>query len=388
MSIESKAERLSDYTAVHYGSDLVWGTVVGGSGRLHHCAIWLDGRQVCDCRGYHYHDDCSHLRALAHATPSGTRERLIEALNTDQIMPRQKNDLMIRTGIEPFNEMMSPTGDSGHPMAGIPRGSGIGLSGRPQAGKTTLSFQLAHEVMAKSGEGSNALMFDTEGSIYTYQMWQETFSSRYGLDTTIVDVEPIIVDGEVQGFNAQRDPDADHQIFVMDVRDLSKILTIHGRPGKISTEDSKMKLVPDGPHEEDISDTGIGHFVIQNDVDYIAYDSITNPIEHFTNRQQDRPTRAKATAWWMLQAQALAEETNMVQVYITHLSKNPTNPYDRPDVLGGKNVKHQMKFMIYMRESEDTERAMRLFRHPGKKPWDQEWYMDLQTGKGFVPADG
>ena len=297
------------------------------------------------------------------------------------------NDLSIQTSIQPFNQMMSPSGDTNNPLAGIPRKTGIGLSGRPESGKTTLSYQLGHETMLQEGEGSNMLLFDTEGSIHTYHAWKDAMADRYAMDTEIIHVDPVIKNGEVKNFDYERNPDVDHQIFLLDVRDLTKILTLHGRPARIDTEDGKMKLQPNGDFPSDISKTPIGQFVFQNDIDFMAYDSITNPLETFTNRQQDRPTRAKATAWWMLQAQALAQERDMVQVYITHLSKNPTNPYDRPDILGGKNVKHQIKYSIYLRQANDNERAMKLFRHPGKEPWSEEWYMDLKTGVGFVQPE-
>lgn len=375
---------------VHYGNESIYGSVPS-NGRVHHCRVSFDGRRMCDCRGYYFHGSCSHLVELVEDIPSqNAREALLNALDIDPENPNmttQEHNLTIKTTTEPFNRMMSPTDDPSHPMGGIPKKTGIGISGRPEAGKTTLSFQLGHEVMRVKGEGSNILLFDTEGSIHTYHGWADTFRNRYGLDTSLTSVEPVVNNGEVKTMRMERDPDADHQIFIMDVRELEKILAIHGRPGRVDTEDGKMKIQPNGPHVSDIGDAPIGQFVFQNNIDYIAYDSITNPLEQFTNRQQDRPTRAKATAWWMLQAQALAEERDMVQAYITHLSKNPTNPYSRPDVLGGKNIKHQIKYSIYMRHDSDNERELKLFRHPAKEPWEDSWYMDLQTGKGFVDID-
>jgi hypothetical protein len=320
-----------------------------------------------------------------------TREALLAAIDKEEPdMTLQANELSIPTTIPSYNRMMSPTGDENHPLAGIPRKTGIGIAGRPQSGKTTSCFQLMYEVFRDSDsdeEQSNGLIVDTEGSIHTYYGWKETFDTRYGMDTEIVPVTPQFSNATVQKFEYERKPEAEHQVFLMDVRDLTRILTLHGRPAQIGTEDGKMKLQPNGDFPDDIRDTPMGQFVFQNNIDVITYDSVTNPLETFTNRQQDRPTRAKATAWWMLQAQALAEARDMVQFYIAHLSKNPTNPYDRPDIIGGKNLKHQIKFAIYMRQDGETERAMKLFRHPSKQQWDDEWYMDLQTGKGFVDVN-
>ena len=376
---------------LRYGHNCIRGIVEGSSGDPHTCQIRFDGRRMCDCQGFHYHDWCSHLVALAGAVPvDGARQQLMGALEKDLRDPdtmMQKNDLTLKTTLSKFNELMSPNDDPNHPLAGLPIKSGIGLSGRPEAGKTTLSFQLAHEVMINKGEGSNSLIFDTEGSAHTYYGWQDTFQTRYGINTEIIYVEPVFSDGQFKRFDLERKPDADHQIFLVDCRDLQNILTLHGRPARIGTEDGKMKMEPNGDFPNDIDETPMGQFIKQNDVHYMVYDSVTNPLETFTNRQQDRPTRAKATAWWMLQAQALAEAREMVQVYITHLSKNPTNPYDRPDVLGGKNIKHQIKFSIYLRNASENERAAKLFRHPSKEPWDEEYHMDLQDGKGFVDIE-
>jgi len=387
MTIEENASELSDVDLL-YSRAAVYATVEGSTGRSHSCGIHFDGRRLCDCRGFYYQSHCSHLEAMIREIPSrDTREHLRDALDTDPTMPKQTTDLAVRTTLPPFNEMMSPTDDGNHPLAGIPKRTGIAMSGRPEAGKTITSFQLAHEVMAEGGPDTNALLFDTEGSLHTYYGWKETFQNRFGLDTEIVEVEPKFVNGTWKDFDYTIDPDVDHQIFLMDIRDLENILAVHGRPANIDTEDDKIKLAPDGNFESDIRDTPIGQFCFQEDVEYLVYDSITNPLETFTNRQQDRPTRAKATAWWMLQAQALAEKRDMVQVFITHLSKNPTNPYDRPDILGGKNVKHQVKYSIYMRQSDGSERAMKLFRHPSKEPWDDQWHMSLEGGKGMVPTE-
>lgn len=375
---------------IRYGSSSVYGLVESDSAdHPHSVIVHLDGRRMCDCKGFYYRDHCSHIDRLLDAVPArSTRQSLEDALEIDYKdntnMALQEEDLCIPTSLMTFNEMMSPTGQMKGSLAGIPQKTGIGLCGKPQAGKTTLSFQLGHEVMRSKGEGSNMLLFDTEGSMHTYYSWMKTFQTRFGLDTEIVPVELDYRNGEVQNMTTDKDPDKDHHIFLLDVRNLPKIHALHGRPSKVNTEDSKMKLEPNGEFPDDIRKTPMGQFVFQENIDYTVYDSITNPLEEFTNRQQDRPTRAKATAWWMLQAQSLAEERDMVQVFITHLSKNPTNPYDRPDILGGKNVKHQIKYSMYLREAQDNERAMRLFRHPGKEPWTDEWFVDLQGGKGFV----
>lgn len=375
---------------VHYGPEGVYGSVIGSTGDEHFCSIRFDGRRLCDCKGYYFRDECTHLVALAESVPAeSTQEALIDALRKDipENMTLQAEDLTIKTTLRTFNEMMSPTGEENHALAGIPVKTGIGISGRPEAGKTTLTFQMMHEVLRKYGEGTNALIFDTEGSMHTYYGWQDAFQNRFGLNTEIVPVKPIIADAEVKSFEMERKPEADNQIFLLDVRDLTKILTIHGRPAEIGTEDGKMKLEPNGDFPKDIRETPIGQFVSQNDVRALTYDSITNPLETFTNRQQDRPTRAKATSWWMLQAQSLAAEFDLVQFMITHLSKNPTNPYERPSIIGGKNVEHQIKYSIYLRNANENERAMRLFRHPSKEPWDEQWFLDLQTGKGMVDTE-
>lgn len=372
--------------SVRYGHRSVRGLIESEtSEHPHGVLIRLDGRRLCDCVGFHYRNRCSHIDRLIEELPShSAREAFRESLERDPDKNMSSTELTIRTTLQPFNEMIDPLGRNDGKFSGIPVSTGIGLAGRPEAGKTTFSFQMAHEVMRHRGEGSNALMFDTEGSSHTYHMWQETFQQRFGLDTETVEVDVNYSNGQIHGLDYTKDPEVDHHIFILDVRDLTKILALHGRPANIGTEDGKMKLEPNGDFPDDIQDTPIGQFVSQESIDYLVYDSVTNPLETFTNRQQDRPTRAKATAWWMLQAQSLAEDRDLVQVFIVHLSKNPTNPYDRPDILGGKNIKHQIKYSVYMREMSEGERSMKLFRHPGKEPWNEEWFMKMESGKGFV----
>lgn len=393
--MRDKGSRLSEDQNVTliYGRHRVHGLVDGDTHR-HQCSVWVDGRRACDCQGYFYNDVCSHIWALIEEIPTQkTQEAFERAIKLPEELRNNKmvldtTSLSVSTELEAINKMFSPTDDPSHKYAGIPLKSGIAFSGRPKAGKTTLTIQLTYDILNNiiqtTDESHNALFFDTEGSIHSYIGWQDVFEQRYGLDTEIVPVEPKVSNGEVDRFDMERNPDADAQLFVMDVRDLQKILTIHGRPARVNTEEGKMRLMPNGSFPDDIRRTPIGQFVFTNDISVMTYDSVTNPIEMFTNRQQDRPTRAKATSWLMLQAQALAEAREMVQFYISHLSKNPANQYSRPDMIGGKNFKHQVKFATYLRESGDDVREMKLFRHPSKKPWEDEYHLKLEDGKGFV----
>lgn len=366
---------------VWYAPGFVYGVVAGNS-NFHTPEVRLDGRRYCGCKGCWFNGDdlCSHMVALVESVePEATRIKLYEALQqSEPIM--NVDDYYVRTMVSTFNEMMSMGGIE----AGLPRKSGMVLAGRPEAGKTILTYQFAFDTLRSIGEG-NAVIVDTEGSGPIYAMWEQIFIDRFGIDVEVVPVEIFVDDQGNISHDMTRKPDAEHQIFIIDVRELEDILRIHGRPANINTEDNKMKLDPAGEFV-DVWDSWMGQFVSNNDIVYHAYDSVSNPLEIFTNRQQDRPTRSKATQWWLLQAQAMAQNMDTVQVYVTHLSKNPASPYDRPGIIGGKAVKHQNKHAIYLNTSDSDagHRQMRLLRHPSKTPWVDKYQLNLESGAGFV----
>lgn len=393
-SIRTRGENLvGNVETLEYRMGGVYGIVRSGE-MYHHVSLKFDGRTHCGCKGGFYEGVCSHMVAVAEAVEmDSVRDKLFAAIESDPTM--SVDDLYVETELSEFNELMGTNGVTG----GLPKKSGMVLAGRPQAGKTIFSYQMVFEAMKKmsvpndkqrytpdEGENLNALIVDTEGSMYTYELMKETFENRYQIDTALVEVD-VIVDGARADFQFTRDPEADHQIFVMDVRQLDDILTIHGRPAEIGTEGGNMSIHPDGEHKG-VWESPMGQFAHKNDICYMAYDSITNPIETtFTNRQQDFPPRSKATQWWMGQVQGIAQELEVVQLYTTHLTKNPTQQWDRPDYVGGKSVKHNNKHAVYLHRAEDGLRAMQLFRHPAKPEWEEEVYLSLEEGKGYKDAD-
>lgn len=396
--IENRGEELTEDVEFFLGSNLTWGVVPSSreDGADHHCGIWRDGRRICDCQGFFYHDEsrCSHLRALALSVPiDEIRESLMDSLR----QPIEEPDMSVRmnidtakTSIDAINEAMAPKGEgTNSEHAGLQVGEAVAFVARPKTGKTLLTYQLGFEVLNSMGEG-NALFFDTEGTKTLYEHWARRMAKRFDMDIALVEVNPRVNEGMTQVLQFEYDDyfedEPDHTFYIMDVRDLEKILCIHGRPASISTDDGKMKLEPkDEGFEGDVIDTPIGGFVSNNDIQYMAYDSVTNPLEVFTNRQQDRPTRAKATSWWMLRMQELAEQYSMVVTFITHLSKNPTNPYATPDMIGGKNLKHQAKFWVYMRGAKgENQRTIEMMRHPSRPTKEKSWTLEINTAKGFI----
>lgn len=365
-----------------YLPDLIGGIVEGSDGMVHTPSIYFDGRRYCGCRGYWYSEDdvCSHIVAtIESVVPEETRDRLYYGIRNGSPMTESQ---YVHTTLKPWNRMMSTDGDASG--GGIPHRSPFALAGRYKAGKTILSYQLVFEALRNAG--GNALIVDTESSLDTYQDWQPTFESRYGIDVNLTEIYPTVRGDDVSWGDYGTDPDADHQIFVMDVRSLEDILTIHGRPMRMDTSGGKMQIMPNGDFDRAL-DSPIGKFVRSKDIEMVVYDSISNPLEIFTNRQPDRPARAKATNWWLLPAQEIAQKERTMQVYVTHLTKNPSQQSDRPEILGGKAVGHQTKYQVYLREAHKNLRALKLFRHPSREPWTDTYWMDLRTGEGYVEAD-
>lgn len=399
-NVQQKARKLAkDGGVIHfsYATNGVRGIVEGSGSMYHHPHIDFSGRYFCGCKGFYYNDVCSHLVALIESIPLDQTQEVARQVLLGN-MSKQKQDLYVETKLEAFNDIMGNMAIPG----GVPLKSGLTLVGRPQAGKTIFSFQCCFEVMkamAEDEDGNydadhdgnyNSMIVDTEGSRHTYHFLLDTFKTRFGLDVEIVEVD-VEIRGNIAKFNYDKDIEADHLIYLLDVRGLEDILTMHGRPANIITEGSKMKIEPSGKHVGAF-ESSIGQFANGHDICYTAYDSLTNPIENrFTINRYDWPVRAKATQWWIGQVQEMAQKMDMAQIYTTHLSEDPTDgDDDDPGYVGGKALEHNTKHTLLIQQAQDTERKIELMRHPGKSTevGDREKrFINLSSGEGFVDID-
>ncbi len=293
---------------------------------------------------------------------------------------------------------------------GIPTGTIIGLYGAARGGKTTLSFHLVFDKLMEEGSDENALIFDTEGSEYTYIEWLEILNKRYevnfGLKWVNYDQNTLKTSITDDG------KEHDKYIYVLDVRTVEHILAFHGRGCTISisktrsTRDGEVKggkitLKPEAQQWMSIWNSPLGKFVIEHDIGMVVYDSITNPLAIFGSQEENLPARSNCTSWWLTRAQELAEVHELAMIAVIHETSNPQRSWERPGYEGGKSVEHNLKFIIYINEGKSkrtpatpnkdkewysTTREIRNARHPCKKPFNDYIKLDL-TDEGFVDME-
>jgi hypothetical protein len=179
-----------------------------------------------------------------------------------------------------------------------------------------------------------------------------------------------------------------------------KINTVDGK--KTETRGGKFTLRPISREwQRDIWDSPVGQFVTKHNIRFFAIDSVTNPMQEFGTERENFPARANATNLLMLRAQLLTERLDLIGINIMHQSVDPANPWTRPQVLGGKPILYNHKYLLYIQHEKDfrtpsikdlgiektkTTRMIWLMRHPSRQPWVRPIFFNL-TSSGFVPLE-
>lgn len=296
-------------------------------------------------------------------------------------------------------------------VGGLPVGSLLGIFGVAKSGKSILAFHLVYDKLLEEDSDSNALIFDTEGSEFTYIEWLEILNERTGLDVGLkfVVYNPKTLEVSISDDKTKHDK----YIYILDMREITHILGFHGRGCSLNiskTRDSREGEVKGGKlglkaeNEqwfEDIWESPIGKFVTNYKIGLVVYDSLTNPLTDFGFEKENLPARTNATNLWLARIQALAEVMELVCIVTLHETGDPQKGWVRPQYEGGKAVEHNLKFAIYLSEGkssrtpktpkEDTNwttttRELRNERHPSKRPFVEYVKLDL-TDTGFIDME-
>ena len=195
------------------------------------------------------------------------------------------------------------------------------LAGASQSGKTTWALQLGAEYSHKTGRA--VCLYDTEGGGQEFlDAWMPIHKETY--------------------------PNA--KAVLRTKRNWRKILHDHGIPTadvEIS-KGGKMKVVP----LDTMMVSPMDEFCTEKDVGMIIYDSMTMPMQAFGSNQENFPVRASAQQLWMHQMIDLSDEHDILCMITNHVTANPTDPYRRPELAGGKAVHHNCKVQFYIKRWE------------------------------------
>lgn len=384
----AKAKRMQPHVRrVNVANNMLSGEVASeDESTIYTPSVKETGEIMCGCPAGSRQRACWHLCAIFITTKKRPAAknfiRKIAERYIDETPPsppkEQEDDNYIMTGMEGFDSL----------VGGLAKAGALAVVGPYRSGKTILNIQLACITIKETGK--NALIVDTEGNLHAYRHWGKVFDKRYDIGMDLSFTKARLEKDTISV------PAAEHKkstLFVVDVRNIEKILALHGRHAKLGFKGGKMTLIPEPNGWKEIPESPIGRLINKNTVGFLGYDSITAPLLDFGTERQNFPARANATNLWLLQVEKAAEEFGCVVVGILHESVDPTSTFSKPKHTGGKSVGYTFKSMIYITHlrsghtpstSKRPEYVREIWnmRHPYKAPW--QTYQELELcDEGF-----
>lgn len=276
----------------------------------------------------------------------------------------------IKSNLEAINKL----------IGGIPIGTGTMIMGQHTAGKTLLILQIIFDIIKKG----NVLLIDSEGNKHSFEPWMNTFKTRFDTDIQIVD---LAFDSKVELTPKEFDKNKPI-VFIADITGIHEMLTFHGRQCEFKiSEGGKLELTPvDGGYLYDVSLSPIAKFIAKNNIKGVIYDSISMPACDFLSSRQNAPARSDAIKTWLSVAMQLGIKHNIAFIGTSHITKDPTNKYDRVDHYGGKAVAHVFKFVLLLKKGQDTNRELIVERAPTLPDMKEKKMLKI-TDIGFMDLD-
>lgn len=374
------------------------------SRKNHIYAVGLEPDQsvICGCRGYITNQNiCSHILAVVRWLEE--RQGIIYNV-FDRRFKRGVRVSYMPTSLESFNKLMGiekPVTIKG----GLPRGIILGLTADAEVGKSILCLQLMFDTIARTGQ--NAVFINTEpgsgiGDIYM-DYWGQVFSQRFKIEMPQIR-ELHYVEKKRKGddrtrvrFKFAKYNKSEPVIFVANYSSADKILEMMGRrikleiggTGKITPVYNTDELLP-------VWETGFGHFLEEKNIGFLAFDSITEPINEFIGGLKNYPGRHEATNVWMKMLRDYVSYYRLISVSTHHETVRGFGQARKQikEIKGGKSIRHSFKFNILMEGMDKTKnrptgiKRLGVERHPYKPALGELIYLLLnETGYHDIGGD-
>jgi len=244
---------------------------------------------------------------------------------------------VIKSSCENINSLLK--------IGGYPTRVLIGIYGPSGSAKSILCWQEVFFFLKQSQK--NVLYFGTEGGEEMYpQLWFSRWKERFALKSE----------------DLQR-------IYVLSMRDIQKIMELHGYFVWIKRSYSgKLDVLTKGLNLKKYDKKGsfkgaylspIEEFVIDNNIGMIVIDSISNPIclEFSGGGYLDFPARAGITSKWLNVLQRIANRMDVLILTVHHHSVRPgsvpdlSTLKDVPKIKGGEITEYNLKIVTYLHNS-------------------------------------
>jgi len=362
-----------------------------------------DQTYICGCLGYLGSGTaCSHIISLVRYLEE---VRGIKYNIFDRRLRRNYNVSFMETTLKNINDLIGIKEPYVIP-GGLPKGIVLGLTADAETGKSILGLQMMYETMSKMN--CNALVINTEpgsGINNVYMMyWGKVFGERYNLPDVQV-VELTFSDKKRKGedrsrikFKHQKYDKDKPVMFFADYSDSDQILKLLGRKIKLEIG-STGKILPVYDTDEllHVSETALGKFIKENNIGYVLFDSITEPINQFIGGLKNYPGRHEATNVWMKLIRDYASFFNLIMIGTHHETVigfgGGQYTTARSEIKGGKAIRHSFKFNMLMESIQKAKnrphrlKKIAMERHPFKTPMKDVRYLVL-TDRGYYDIEG
>lgn len=231
--------------------------------------------------------------------------------------------------------------------------------GMPKIGKSLFLIQMATDIASQMGK--NVLLVDTEGGAERFvNLWLDRFNKRMNSNVKFEVVMRRTIEG-VLGFHG--------------IQSSKRISEVTEKNGVV--KGGKIELVLKGFVEPEIEKV-----IEQKNIGIVIYDSLTEPLRVFGNRQENYPARADATGYLFDGIFGMMDKYQVLVFATHHQTLNPANPYAVPDMRGGNVVHHLSKTVLYMdgwdKKSMRDYRKMYVVRYYNIPSWKKVMYFTIK----------
>jgi hypothetical protein len=209
----------------------------------------------------------------------------------------------------------------GSMFIGYIKGVPIAFFGAGEAGKSILMLQETVCVAAQMSK--NILFLGTEGAEDIFvDLWFPTFKKRFNFL------------GHVD---------------VVNVDTVEDLLKKFGREIEIKiSEKGKADIIVVGKCKNEI-----GEKIITDNIGVVILDSFTMPFRtEFAGGRMNFAGRADAECLIFGELRRLSRTKSLIVLMSHHATMDPTNPYVKPAITGGKNILHNFKVALYVERSK------------------------------------
>jgi len=238
-------------------------------------------------------------------------------------------------------------------IEGVP----VAWYGEGEAGKSIFMLQEASWIAKCIGK--NILIVGTEGGEDILKdMWFPVFSKRF---------------------------DSTQECYVLDAQSMEELLKVFGKKVEIKTSDKgKADIIVTGT-----CDNKVSKLVTAHEIGIVIIDSLTMPFRtEFAGGRMNFAGRADAQCLILGEVRRLSRK-GVFALVSHHATVDPTNPYAKPAITGGKNILHNFKISLYIQKSKSTNidkmriRKLYLTRFFNKQGWREFAKIQL-VDEGFV----